>query len=211
MKLYLIRHGQQENDLAYNPRKRRPDPELSSLGREQADLLGRRLSNHHISAIYTSDLTRAVQTAEIVNHYLCLTLEQESGLREIDMGLVSIQGWGQIAIEHPDFCQEFNRHSFDIAYPEGESGMDVQQRALPVLKDIVKHHSQESNLAIVCHGGVIMVLLTAILGISQEQRFRFQIDHCSISIVEYDSECQSFRILSVNDTLHLEENLKECR
>jgi broad specificity phosphatase PhoE len=62
---------------------------------------------------------------------------------------------------------------------------------------------------IVCHGGVIMVLLTAILGLPQEQRFRFQIDHCSISIVEYDSECQSFRILSVNDTLHLEENLKE--
>jgi len=209
IKLYLLRHGQQENDLAYNPRKRRPDPELSNLGREQANLLGKRLTKHGISAIYTSDLKRAVQTADIVNHHLSLPLEMKSALREIDMGLVSIKGWDRISVENPDFYQEFQQHHSDIAYPEGESGSDVRQRAMPAIEDIVARHPPESNLAIVCHGGVILVLLTAILRMPQEQRFWFQIDHCSISIVKYDSECQSFRILSVNDTAHLEENLKE--
>jgi broad specificity phosphatase PhoE len=206
MKLYLIRHGHQKDHQESNYRKGILDPELSDLGRRQAELLGKRLANHHLGAIVTSDLMRAVQTAEIVNRHLGVTLNQEPNLREIDMGEVSIKGWERIAVDRPTFFREFNQHQMDIAYPGGESGFDVLRRAMPVFERIVQSWPQESNCAIICHGGVIMVLLTAILGVPQEKRFRFRIDHCSISIIEYDSE-QSFRILSVNDSAHLEEKL----
>ena len=209
MRLYLLRHGHQENNSVNNLSQRGPDPELSSIGRRQADLLGQHLKEHRISAIYASDSKRAVQTAEIVNNRLCVPLEKEPNLREIDMGEVSLKGWDKIAIEYPDFSRKFQQHNSDIAYPGGESGLDVQQRVMPVLEDILTHHPQGSNLALVCHGGVIMVLLTASLGMPQEQRFRFQIDYCSISIIEYDSIKQSFQVLSVNDTSHLEMNPEE--
>lgn len=209
MKLYLLRHGLQEEVCNREINPERLNPDLSCLGRKQADLLGRCLSTHGISAIYASDLKRAVQTAKIANHYICLTVKYEPGLREIDMGEVLIKGWDQIAVENPTFYREFQQHDSDIAYPGGESGLDVQQRSLPVIQNMVANYPADSNLAIVCHGGVIMVLLTAFSGMTQEQRFRFQIDHCSISIVEYDFIQQSFQILSVNDTTHLEEKKEE--
>ena len=115
MKIYLLRHGLQENNLVFNPKMGRPDPELSSLGQRQADLLGCRLAKHNISAIYASDMQRAVQTAEMINNHLGVTLEWKFGLREIDMGEVSITEWDQIAVEPPDFSQSFQQHSFDIA------------------------------------------------------------------------------------------------
>jgi broad specificity phosphatase PhoE len=209
MKLYLIRHGQQKQNWGDDPAMDMPDPELSTLGCQQAELLAYRLAEKNISAIYTSDLKRAVQTAEIVNHHLGLTIQQEPDLREIDMGEVPRKGWNQIAIEFPSFYQQFQAHSSDIAYPGGESGFDVQLRVLPVIQEIVASNPVESNLAIVCHGGVIMVLLAAILEMPQERRFRFRIDHCSISILEYDSIQRSFQILSVNDAAHLAEKHKE--
>jgi broad specificity phosphatase PhoE len=205
MKLYLVRHGHQKDHQESNHRKGTPDPELSDLGCRQAELLGKRLANQDIVVMYASDLKRAVQTAKILNRHLGVTLEREPNLREIDMGEVSIKGWEKIAVEHPAFFRKFKLHQTDIAYPGGESGFDVQRRTMPVLERIAQTQPQDSNCAIVCHGGVIMVLLTAVLGMSQEKRFRFRIDHCSISIIEYDSE-QSFSILSVNDTAHLENN-----
>lgn len=204
MKLYLLRHEHQEVNRGEKYQQGCPDPELSDLGNWQAELLGQRLSKYNISAVFTSDLKRAVQTAEIVNRHLGVALNQEPDLREIDMGEVSIRGWNKIAIDYPDFFREFQQHSCDIAYPNGESGFDVLKRAMPVLEGIIKTQPQDSNLAIICHGGVIMVLLTAILGMPQEYRFRFRIDHGSISIVEYDSIQRSFYIVSINDTAHLD-------
>jgi probable phosphoglycerate mutase len=211
MKLYLLRHGHQEVNQLFNIKMERPDPELSDQGRLQAKLLGQHLAKRHITALYTSDLKRAVQTAESVNRYLRLPLDRKPHLWEIEIGEVSIKGWDQVALEYPSFYPEFQQNRVDLVCPGAESGLNVQQRAMLVLEELVTLHPPKSNLAIMCHSGVIMVLLTAIQGLPQEQRFRFQINHCSISIVEYDTEDQSFRILSNNDTTHLEEDPKERR
>ena len=79
--LYLIRHGRQNSTLC------NVDVELSEAGRLQAGLLQERLQNYNIDAIYSSDLIRAKQTAEIVNEGLMLPHIIREELREISFGL----------------------------------------------------------------------------------------------------------------------------
>ena len=203
MKLFLLRHGQQVDDLCFNVDKGRPDPELSLIGQRQADLLGRRMQEYKIVALYASDLERSVQTAGAISQHNGLEIKELPEFREIDMGLVSLKGWEKIAVEYPDFYTEFQKHQVDIAYPGGESGEDVLQRAMPELQKIIPRYGPHENIAIVCHGGVIMIFLAAFSGLSQEKRFQFKIDHCSISIVDYDLGLERFSIQYINNTSHL--------
>ena len=64
MNIYLIRHGRQNSKLC------NVDVELSPEGREQADLVGKRLQTYHIDVVYSSQLIRAKETADIINKYL---------------------------------------------------------------------------------------------------------------------------------------------
>ena len=64
MNIYLIRHGRQNSRLC------NVDVELSKEGREQADLLGKRLEKYDIDAVYSSQLIRAKETADIINSHL---------------------------------------------------------------------------------------------------------------------------------------------
>ena len=77
MKLYLIRHGRQDSPLC------NVDVPLCEAGCRQAQLLGKRLEQYQIDALYSSALIRAVQTAEIINEHLHLEHNIIPQLREI--------------------------------------------------------------------------------------------------------------------------------
>ena len=97
MKIYLLRHGQTVAGLDYNLDLRLPDPKLDETGIRQAELLGKRLQRCPIEAIYSSDLERAKQTAQIINRYTETSIILKAQLRGIDMGEISPSGWGAYA------------------------------------------------------------------------------------------------------------------
>jgi len=114
------------------------------------------------------------------------------------MGDIPIRGWEAFS----DYYLEWQKHEADRPYPQGEAGVDVQKRVWPLLEEIVKQHSRDT--AVVTHGGVIMVILSACIGLGLEKRFRFTPPaYCSISTLSYNPYDSMWRVEQFNDTAHL--------
>lgn len=200
LNIYLIRHGEKA-EYAGDVAKIK----LTEKGVRQADLLGKRLTNARIKLIFSSDMTRAIQTAEEINKYLNVRIEIRSNLKEIDMGECDTQGWDYVFNTYPDFKMQLDKHEVDIKYPNGECGEDVWNRAKKVLFEVVDLGLD--NVAIVTHGGTIRSLICGVLNVPQAKRFYFGYppEHCSISILKYNNN--RFFLHTFNDYLHLGEDV----
>jgi broad specificity phosphatase PhoE len=196
--LYLIRHGRQNSTLC------NVDVELSEEGRMQADLLRRRLGTYSIDALYSSNLIRARQTAEILNESLGLQHHIREELREISFGALEGQSDEYIERHFAEFKAEQKKMAEDIPYPEGENGTSVYERAMPVIQEIVQ--SGKKNIAVVTHGGTIRVLLAAFFGRSQASRFLFgvSLENTGITQLVYHPQYDRFYLERFNDYAHLE-------
>ena len=133
MKLYLIRHGRQNSRLC------NVNVDLCEEGYRQAALLGERLFPKKIQAVYSSDLLRAVETAQAANLYWNVDTPHCPELREIDFGEMEGLSDEEIAVKFADFKKEQAKMETDLAYPGGECAADVVKRADPVLKGLVKN------------------------------------------------------------------------
>lgn len=206
MDILLIRHGSTEHSSGknYNEHKKCPDPELNELGHNQAELLAERIKNYDIQKIYSSDLKRAIQTAEIMNKYIRKDIEIREELREINMGRLHLSTWEEIRKEDPQYYEEWHKRLKDLPYPEGECGEDVKKRCFTVIDKIIS--SDYERVAMVLHGGTLRSLLCAFLNIGQVKRFYFGMppENCSISVIKYNKESKEFYIHSFNDAAHLE-------
>jgi broad specificity phosphatase PhoE len=198
MTIYLIRHGEstQGKEDAYRV--------LTTAGIRQAELTGQRLKKYGIERLYTSDMARAVQTADIINKSLLVNTLLRRDLREIDTGSFQ-NNWNVMNEFYPDFVRKFSEHIVDVPYPGGESGLDVMLRASNVIDEILS--SGLKSVAVVAHGGTIRVLLCGILGLEQQRRFYIGLpfSNCGISVVKYVEKENRFYVHTINDSAHLED------
>lgn len=196
--LYLIRHGRQNSGLC------NVDVELSTEGINQAELLRERLLNYEIDALYSSNLIRARQTADILNRSLQLPIIIKDEIREISFGDLEGETDEYINANFHDFKQEQNKLLEDIPYPGGENGTSVYERAMPIIQEIVQ--SGKKNIAVVTHGGTIRVLLAALFGKNQAKRFLFgvSLENTGITQLIYDTYHDRFYLERFNDFAHLE-------
>ena len=144
--ILLARHGETEwnRDGRFQGHA---DPPLNDLGRAQAEGLAVSLGEEPLDAVYASDLRRAFVTAEIVGARLGLSVEQEAGLREIDVG-----SW-----------QGLTRAEIDGREWDGESHDDHRRRVLRALRQIGDKHPQGSVL-VISHGGTMRRAQEDVLG-----------------------------------------------
>jgi broad specificity phosphatase PhoE len=147
--LLLVRHG--ETDWNADGRLQgHTDRPLSDLGRRQAQRLAEELEGEELEAIYSSDLSRARETAEIVGERLGLPVELDPGLREKDWG-----NWeGLTAVER-------DRVEF-----MGESTEAHQERILDTLRRIAGRHPGAGRVLVVTHGGSMRRVQTAAMGMA---------------------------------------------
>lgn len=199
MRIFLIRHGRQSSRLC------NVNVDLCQEGFRQAALLGERLFPLGIQAVYSSDLIRAVQTAQAANLYWNAEHIIRPGLREISFG--DLEGLSDTEIDQR-FCafkEEQAKMETDLPYPGGECAGDVLRRALPVIEEIAQ--SGLERAAVVTHGGVIRPLAAHFLGMDLAgwRRLCSDLENCSITELSYDpGRRQRFLVERVNDYAHLE-------
>lgn len=202
IKLYLIRHGRQNSPLC------NVDVPLDEAGKRQAELVAKRLKNYDIEALYSSNLIRARQTAEIIGKELNLVNNIEENLREISFG--AMEGLNDVEIKERfgDFLEERAKADRDLPHPEGESGQDVYNRAFPVIQRIIEKAKDNhlENIAIVSHGGVIRTLVAGLLEADFAKKLCVakNLENCSITEIDYDEKYDKFIVERVNDYAHIE-------
>lgn len=201
--VYLIRHGatvlSKEDRFAGSS-----DVALSEEGKRQANKLGERLAKEKISAVYCSDMHRAIHTAEAVAKPHGLTPVRRPALREIDHG-----HWeGMIHQEvETKFVAEYKAWDSDpllTAPPGGETALSVLSRSLPALAKIVADHPHQS-VAVVSHKATNRLLLCSILGIDLRMyRARLCQDTACLNIIEF-RDINNGRVSLMNDISHYDE------
>lgn len=199
-RLYLVRHGA-TNLTAEDRFSGDIGVELSDEGRRQATLLGQRLEQEEITALYSSPLGRTLETARIVATHCELTIEARDALREVSHG--HWEGLSRRDVE-ARFTEEYaawEEDPFTFAPEGGESGVAVLARALPVIRDIVTRHSGERVL-IVSHKATIRLVLSSLLGFDP-RGYRDRLDQApaSVNVLDFRDPVRA-RLMLFNDTSH---------
>lgn len=198
-KVIFVRHG----ETCWNHSKRyqgHSDIPLNETGLQQAKRVARRLARETISAVYSSDLRRAVQTAEVIAEEHSLHPIVSPELREVNFGLWEGLTYEEIMATWPDVLSTIYSRPGSVLIPEGESFYDVQRRtAIGLSKCIANHH--EETIVLVSHGGTMRVLLCDALGLPIERMWSLRQDSTGINIVEYFADMTVVSL--INDTCHL--------
>ncbi len=198
MRLLLIRHGRQDSPLC------NVNVPLSEEGRRQAELLGERLVKEHVDAVWSSDLVRAAETADIINEKLQVERVIRENLKEISFGDMEGLSDLDIADKYEDFLRARSKMEKDMAYPGGECAGDVLERVLPVLKEI--YEKDYETVAVVTHGGVIRSLVACYLGmdLARVPLLATQLENCGITELWIRKNDGRVILNRFNDASHLE-------
>lgn len=166
--ILLARHG--ETDWNREGRfQGHADPTLNASGRAQARELGERLASISCDAVYSSDLLRAKETADIVASRFGLPVSTRSDLREADVGIFTGLTRAEIAVRFPDDAEI----AVDVGFTgaTGEGFERLAERVVAALLDVAVRHPGETVL-VVTHGGPIRVALASADGMAIEDHRR---------------------------------------
>jgi len=200
MRLFLVRHGETESNrlgLALG----RADVPLNERGRWQAQRLARALAAVPLAAVYSSPLSRALDTARAIASEHGLPVQVEEGLIEMDIGETEGLSFAEVRTRFPEFLEAWVGASGpDQAMPGGERLSDVQARAWETVQAIAARHDEEAACA-VTHNFVILSVLTRVLGM-ELANFRW-LRHSVGAISVLELRPDHALVLSLNDTCHL--------
>jgi broad specificity phosphatase PhoE len=178
--LHLIRHG--ETDWNRDGRiQGQSDPPLSALGREQAQALAESLAVRPIGALSSSDLRRAVETAEPLAARLEVEVEVTSALRERDFGMNEGRVAAEVAAELGTVAGTA-WHGPDDRHPEGESLRELYERVAAFLETLLADPPAE-EIAIVTSGGPIRMASAYLAREPVEAVVWAAVENCSVTTV----------------------------
>ncbi|HJR16861.1 MAG TPA: histidine phosphatase family protein [Gemmatimonadales bacterium] len=179
---------------------------LSRKGQAEAETLGERLSGLAISAIYSSPLERALETAAPIAERQRLRVRTAPGLLEIDFG-----EWTGRSLAELDSLAEwkaFNRSRNSTRIPGGESTAEVLARSVGELDRLGKIHPEGDLVALVSHGDVLRLLITHFMGAPADLLHRIEISPGSVSILALEAAGPRLLLLNSQADWPVETGLK---
>lgn len=201
MKIYLIRHGQTDWNVAGKIQGIQDIP-LNETGLRQARDAAAGMDGRKISAIYCSKLKRAAQTAQAIGMRQGVPVYGVDGLEEMRFGLFEGHTWKEIEEQYPKEKQAMDADPLEVRAPQGENYLDVMKRGIGVLTALVQENQED--FAVVTHGGMIASIL-AYLFQENPENAEAGIANCSITTLEYNRWTQDYALMGVSDTAHLTE------
>jgi alpha-ribazole phosphatase len=201
MKLYLIRHGETE----YNRVRRlcgHTNLPLNERGRKQAEGLRERFKSVSVNYLYSSDLRRAEETAQITFPEKKSQITTSALIRELDFGEWEGRTSEEIIARDEKAYKLWLENPALSTPPRGESLSTIENRVKQFLREIVGKFKDET-VAVVTHSGPIRVILCDALGIPSNFFWRIAVNSAGVSIIDY-SNGKPFVSL-VNDTGHIEQ------
>ncbi len=198
-RLYLVRHGETE----WNAQGRiqgHTDVELSDRGRQQARAVAHRLSGVTFDAVYSSDLSRSRETAQIILGHRPTSLRSTDRLREYHKGVFEGLTVHEYMRRYPDLYQASLVNDLDFAPTGGETIRQASLRMAGLVSDLKKEHQDETVL-VVGHGGSLRSAVVAIMDFPLEANWKLAMGNCALSV--FDIYTDNAVMLLYNDTSHL--------
>ena len=203
-RIILVRHGETEwnRSLRYQGQS---DIELNEKGIDQAERVRDRLANKKIDVIYSSDLVRALRTAEIIAaKHSTGAIHELPLLREMDFGDFEGLTFDEMKDRYPQIAndrQAWRNRGPEMRAPNGESIAQLADRVAQFAERL-KEHRPEETVLVVAHGGSLQVLICLLLGINLEHWWKVRLSSASVTIME--TYAHDTGLILLNDVCHLE-------
>ena len=199
----LIRHGQSRGNAERRFGGHTATP-LSARGRNQAQATARSLKSEGLTAIYSSDLARAIETAQPLARLTGLPINGTDAFRERSVGVMEGLTFEDAAQQHPEQYAALLRRDFEYVLSGGESYRQLLDRASEKLDDVIEEH-RGGKIAVFSHTGTICILALHLMGALDSPELKpVWISSANCGITRFELRADGFvRVLNVNDTSHL--------
>ena len=212
--LYLVRHGETEGsavkrylgsmDIPLSEKGVQQVRDVSAFIREDLKTLGVAQHSSYLNevhraphtgmesgvkegtlqAVYSSNLSRAIKSGQIVAEPYALQIIVVPELRERSFGIWEGMTFSEIKETYASEFESWAGNPLKYSPPGGENTMEVHERVIRALEMILSNHGGD-RIAIVAHGGVNRIILCHLLGIPLENIFRIEQNHGAVNIIEF--------------------------
>ena len=193
--IIFLRHGQAKNNTERVLTGRTPGVPLTEEGVDQAEKAAKFLEEMNISAIYSSPIERAKNTAEIVGKHNSIDVRIDDRLIELDMGKFTGKPYDEIFSSHGNVFMKFYSGELEIAHNGVETFEEVKKRIRDMVDHVIDNHPDE-NVVLVTHMDPIKAMLSTVVSFSPENLYELIIPNASLNIFrEYK---RKFSISGIN-------------
>jgi probable phosphoglycerate mutase len=200
-RIIAVRHG----ETAWNVDARiqgQLDIGLNDTGRWQARRVGEALATEPITAVYSSDLGRAHETARSIGDAVRIPVVPDRGLRERSFGMFEGKTFDEIHATWPDHAHHWRKRIPEWQPPEGgESLLQLRERVTRTVQSLAARHPGE-QIVVVAHGGVLDTLYRVATGQDVNSPRTWQLPNGAINRLLWTPE--GFTLVGWSDTLHLD-------
>lgn len=204
-RICIIRHGETDWNVAKRIQGHTDIP-LNETGRAQALAMAFNAAHQRFHAIYSSDLARAQETAQVLaqreDHEVTLLPQLRERHYGIFQGITAAQG----AERYPAAYANYLARDLDYDFESGESLRGFAARVAEGIEWLVRHHSGQT-IAAVSHSGVLDVVYRRATGRPLTTPRDFKIPNCGLNWFQFDS--QGWHLEAWADRHHLHEVLAE--
>ena len=183
MNVILVRHGETTANV-----KRlfcgHTDAELTEKGINQAKEAYEKLKSYDFELVFSSDLRRAYNTAEIINSDKRLKINRVPELREINFGEFEGHTFDEIMSKDDKFKKGYFHDNWSYRFPNGESLEEMNHRIITAYRNILKENN-DKNILMVLHAGVIRGILANEISDNYKSYWKYDIENCGITRIKY--------------------------
>jgi broad specificity phosphatase PhoE len=200
MKVIAIRHGETEWN-ALGREQGQLDSPLTARGIQQAEAIAGRLKRVSFAALYSSDLGRALQTAEFIARATGARIEVDVALRERHTGIFQGLTKQQMAAQYPSEYSAYRSDPYAYQIPGGESGQQRTERSVLAMNALAERHA-DATIVVITHGGFLLGFFEHVLDLAQGNAWRFRRQNAAFNaFIRSDG---AWSLESWNDTSHLD-------
>ena len=197
--IYIVRHGQTEWNLL-GKTQGHGNSDLTPKGIEQAVLLADSMTKYPIDYIYSSDLGRAYQTAEIIGNKLNIEVEKTEALREMNFGTWEGRIIKDIIEEDPELYKMWRNEPHLAKIPQGETLSQIKERTDAFIKEINEKYDGK-HIVLVTHSLCARIMLLSFLDSDVKNIYRINQANTALNIIELRDYGPV--VMKMNDTTHI--------
>jgi probable phosphoglycerate mutase len=195
---YIVRHGQTDWNVL-GKTQGHGNSNLTEKGKTQAKDLANSLKKYPISKIYTSDLGRAVETANIIGETLGINITKTDLLREMGFGVWEGLLESEIKNNHSELFKIWRNEPHLAKIPNGETLEIIQNRTNELISELNERYENE-HILLVTHSITVRVMMLSFLNSGLENIYRIKQDNTALNIVEHRTYGPA--VTKMNDTSH---------
>jgi 2,3-bisphosphoglycerate-dependent phosphoglycerate mutase len=200
--ILLLRHGQSEGNEGGRFGGHGPTP-LTALGRRQAEAAARALAAEGgLTAIFASDLPRAMQTAAPVVAATGIAMRTTPALRERSVGVFTGMTFAEAEAAHPQIFRAMMQRDPDACPPEGESSRERLAHVGAFFDETIERFGTAGRALFVSHAFTLNLLLRRLLGLAESPTVFFRTDNCALHRLKR-SPTGFWNVEALNDRRHL--------